>query len=321
MKKINLFFWIIILIVTISPLQLNAQNPFLKDNNRDSTEQTESSEKRNTINQEKDRIPYPQCFRTFLLKITLLQKTIREELSQFGRNIKDNPFGKAFWMFLLFSFIYGIIHALGPGHGKSIVCSYFLNQPGKYFHGIMMGNCCAFVHSFSSVVIISGFYLFFKTTGLIQFETASLLLSKISYFFLLIIGIFLLAFTVFNFMNREKVFNRNLQIYENDGDIRLMLITAFASGIIPCPGSALILIFSITQGFFFQGIIAMVFIALGMGFTTSFFATLTIMSRNSIFYLTERNKSLFLIIYLFLSLMGSLIVMLTGVLCLLFNNA
>ena len=292
---------------------LNAQNPFLKTKSQEVTEQSEPIKKTSTVNLFSKKTYYPICLQKVLIQITILQKKIREQLSQFGRQIKENSTGKAFWMFLFFSFIYGIIHALGPGHGKTIVCSYFLNRPGKYFHGIIMGNFCSFIHSFSSVAIISGIYIFLKTTGLVQFETVSALLTKVSYLFLVIIGLFLFGMTFYNLTHRDNIVHGHF--HETvDVDTRLMFLTAFASGIVPCPGAALVLIFSITHNILTQGLIAMVCIALGMGLTTSFFAVLTIMSRNTIFHLTEKNKTLFLFIYLTISFVGSLIVLFTGLL-------
>ena len=34
--------------------------------------------------------------------------------------------------FVGFSFIYGLLHSLGPGHGKFIVSSYLLTHPSRY---------------------------------------------------------------------------------------------------------------------------------------------------------------------------------------------
>ncbi|KPA18546.1 high-affinity nickel-transporter [Candidatus Magnetomorum sp. HK-1] len=313
MNKYKLYFYILPIVIAMSIGPIYAQNPFLNAKNKVLTEQSEPVKTTSTENQVRKIIDYPQWFQKVLLQITLLQKKIREHLSQFGKNIKENPTGNSFWMFLLFSFIYGIIHALGPGHGKTIVCSYFLNRPGKYLHGIMMGNFCSFIHSFSSVAIIIGIYIILKTTSLVQFETVSDLLTRISYLFLVLIGIFLFGMTLYNLFHRDKIFQAHSHETKTV-DTRLMLLTAFASGIVPCPGAALILIFSITQNIFTHGLIAIVCIALGMGLTTSFFAILTIMSRNTLFHLTEKNKSLFLFIYLTFSFIGATIVMFTGLL-------
>jgi nickel/cobalt exporter len=99
-------------------------------------------------------------------------------LTRFGKEIRKHPYSTSFWLFLLFSFTYGVVHALGPGHGKSIVVSYFLSRPGKYFHGVLMGNMLTFVHVFSAILIVLFVRLALNIGEGTSFETASRNLEK-----------------------------------------------------------------------------------------------------------------------------------------------
>jgi nickel/cobalt transporter (NicO) family protein len=52
------------------------------------------------------------------------------------------------------SFGYGVLHTLGPGHGKAIIVSYFVGSGGSLRRGLLMGGRIAVFHVLSSIVII-----------------------------------------------------------------------------------------------------------------------------------------------------------------------
>ena len=55
---------------------------------------------------------------------------------------------------LAIAFAYGVFHAVGPGHGKAVLLSYFLSQDAKISRGVLMGAQIAFFHVVSAIVIV-----------------------------------------------------------------------------------------------------------------------------------------------------------------------
>ena len=55
---------------------------------------------------------------------------------------------------MLLSFSYGVLHTLGPGHGKAVIVSYFVGNGGSFRRGIGMGVRIAIFHVLSAVVIV-----------------------------------------------------------------------------------------------------------------------------------------------------------------------
>ena len=55
---------------------------------------------------------------------------------------------------LAIAFAYGVFHAVGPGHGKAVLLSYFLSQDAKISRGVWMGAQIAFFHVVSAIVIV-----------------------------------------------------------------------------------------------------------------------------------------------------------------------
>lgn len=254
---------------------------------------------------------FDSTFQGFVSLINSWQKQLKTHLTRFGREIRKNPYGKSFWLFLLFSFVYGMLHALGPGHGKSIVCSYFLSRPGNYFHGILMGNLITFVHVGSAVAVVLVFYFIFKTRGMTSFEETSGVLQKISYALLTVLGLVLIVHKVHELKTMRS--SRLHQYNPDEVSYKSLLTVALATGLVPCPGAAIILIFAITLKILAPGLLAMVCVALGMGLTTSLFALVTIASRNTIFRAVSRGETLLSVSYAVLSMAGALLITVIGI--------
>ena len=56
--------------------------------------------------------------------------------------------------FLGSAFVFGMVHALMPGHGKSVLVSYHLGRPGRNIDGVMTGTLLALTHVGLAVVLV-----------------------------------------------------------------------------------------------------------------------------------------------------------------------
>ena len=74
--------------------------------------------------------------------------------------------------------LFGAVHALMPGHGKTVLVSYHLGQPAKLREGIVNGAILALTHvGLALVLVLAGFAVISKAFAYggrtPQFETAS----------------------------------------------------------------------------------------------------------------------------------------------------
>ncbi len=80
--------------------------------------------------------------------------------------VGESGSAKALIIALLLSFAYGALHTLGPGHGKTVVISYFVGTGGSLRRGLTMGMRIAIIHVMSAIVLVFALdFVLRQTTG------------------------------------------------------------------------------------------------------------------------------------------------------------
>jgi nickel/cobalt exporter len=62
--------------------------------------------------------------------------------------------GSALWGLMGISFVYGIFHAAGPGHGKAVISSYLLANEETWRRGVALSFASAAMQSLTAVAIV-----------------------------------------------------------------------------------------------------------------------------------------------------------------------
>ena len=63
--------------------------------------------------------------------------------------------GSAYWGLMGISFIYGIFHAAGPGHGKAVISSYLLANEETWRRGVTLSFASAVLQSLAAIAIVA----------------------------------------------------------------------------------------------------------------------------------------------------------------------
>lgn len=240
--------------------------------------------KDNNINEEKiDKIENKEE------KIVENPQTI---LEKFTNNIKkylvdiqkgDNV---ALVFLLMASFLYGVIHAFGPGHGKALAFSYFSAQKSSYFEAFIISLVTAFIHILGALFIVL-FSVFILQSVLNRFMEDSI--SYITSFSAVII-MFLALYILYRKLSKKSCScscNVKLQtttfstIPSNINFVKTTLnkpvisekrsktqdlIFVLTAGIIPCPGTVLLFVYAFFLKTYFAVFLASISISLGMAF-------------------------------------------------------
>lgn len=204
----------------------------------------------------------------------------------------ENSFALIFLLFV--SFMYGVIHALGPGHGKALAFSYFSSQKSSVFSAFIISLITAFIH------IIGAFILVVISVFILQSVLNNFIENSISYltilcaFLIMILASYILYRklkkkscvcsscsldinkTTFSVKNEQinfvKVTNNKpiINTKKNKNQDLLFVLTA---GLIPCPGTVLLFVYAFILKTYLSVILASIAISLGMAiviFASSF---------------------------------------------------
>ena len=207
--------------------------------------------------------------------ILTTQKTINRNISETLRDIRTGDSGWALLTGILVAFLYGVVHAVGPGHGKMIVASYFLSRDARPWHGFVMGGQIAFFHVISAIVAVTvADFLLRRTLG--GPPGAVQEVKLVSYGLIAAIGIWMLIQAIRG-TGHAHCHDHDHEGGHGAGKSRGLL--SFGVGIVPCTGAVLILIYALANDILVAGLLMVSAIAIGMSMTMVALGLVAIVAR------------------------------------------
>lgn len=203
-------------------------------------------------------------------------------LNELLRNLSEQQSFSVVLILLLISFVYGVIHSMGPGHGKALVASFFLKEEHPLRRSLFLAAVISLIHTGSALIIA---YLF----NFVLTSVRGMFRIKLQGYFIAVSGILIVCAGLF-FLIRKiiKKKDEHVKKFEKKGNVFLIGISA---GIVPCPAALMIMMFAFTAGIPFIGLYSVIFISLGMFFLLSVIGLIVIRSRKGIIDLsTSRFK-------------------------------
>lgn len=116
--------------------------------------------------------------------------------SQFYQTLTDalgamKEDGSAFFVLAGVSFLYGIFHAAGPGHGKAVISAYLLASGETLRRGVVIAFASAFVQAIVAIALVSVAAGILRVTAVTMNE-ATRVLEIASYTLIVVVGLWLL---------------------------------------------------------------------------------------------------------------------------------
>jgi ABC-type uncharacterized transport system substrate-binding protein len=87
--------------------------------------------------------------------IIAIQRNVNREINRRLVAIRDGRGLGVVLAGIVIAFLYGVFHALGPGHGKAVIMGYFLGCGGGLTRGAAMAGWIALSHVAGAVVVIA----------------------------------------------------------------------------------------------------------------------------------------------------------------------
>lgn len=94
------------------------------------------------------------------------QRELTQAMTSAVRRIKSENVWIATLQLTVVSFLYGVFHAAGPGHGKFVISSYALANAQTMRRGIAVSFMAAMVQALSAIALVSVFALVVQATSL-----------------------------------------------------------------------------------------------------------------------------------------------------------
>jgi len=204
-----------------------------------------------------------------------VQKTLNESLAAITRSLRGSRSLGGLLFVILISLVYGMFHAAGPGHGKTIVSSFFLANDARLRHSFMIGYLIAGVHALAALAVVLILYYVIRGLFSTGIEQADHYIQLATFAVIAVLGAFMLVGRI------RGTGHHHARARDGGGDLTLRSLFSIAvpAGVIPCPGAVAVILFALSLHMLGVSVLAVVAISLGMGITISVTGALVILAK------------------------------------------
>jgi ABC-type nickel/cobalt efflux system permease component RcnA len=229
-----------------------------------------------------------------------IQKTLNESLAAITRSLQGSRSVGGLLFVVFISLVYGIFHAAGPGHGKTIVSSFFLANDAKLRHSVAIGYLIAGVHSLAALTVVLVLYYLVRGLFSVGIEQANHYIQLATFGVIAVLGAFMLVGRIRGTGHHHLLpvhAHNGESAHDHDGDFshdadhrhghdhaggvtfKSLLGIAVPAGVIPCPGAVAVILFALSLHMLGVSVLSVVSISLGMGVTISVTGALVILAK------------------------------------------
>jgi nickel/cobalt transporter (NicO) family protein len=233
----------------------------------------------------------------FVMRLADAQGRLNNAISDAFERVRDTHSHTAMALILGLAFLYGVLHALGPGHGKAVVASYFLANHSRWTNGIVMGSVISLIQGLTAIVLVGLLAIVLQWR---QFDVLnrSTLVEFVSYALIAALGFVMLyrALTGQGCAHDQGITPGHAHDHDHGhdhdhlqgaamtstGTAALDIRLVVATGLTPCASAIIILLFALANQALTIGIIAVGALAIGMAMTVSLIGIASIFGRRAL---------------------------------------
>ncbi len=200
----------------------------------------------------------------FIQKISAIQKNINKKTSDIINSYRDNKSGNLLLYIAGISLIYGFIHAMTPGHGKSIILGWILASQRTFTKVLFTSVFGMLLHVFNSVIMVYVIWYFIKGKISVQSPLFIKYFSFAACAVLIILGLGEMK----NILTRHhNSHSHELESINSTTSVKECLMISAGIGIVPCPVASILTVFMISAGLYAESLLTALFFASGMTLT------------------------------------------------------
>jgi nickel/cobalt transporter (NicO) family protein len=238
--------------------------------------------------------PRPTLYRQFIL----LQHKGMILVNNNIRALKTDFKPITYLTLILFALGYGAFHALGPGHGKALVTSYFLHKSARLSDALKLAIIIAFVHS-GAALLLAALYmtLLSSVRGLARIQMQSYF-NFGSGVLIVLLSFFLLSQKFFSHIKKNTARpnlpdflpcqgevlegRRGWKMSQSDRGAKGLWLVGISSGLVPCPIALTIMLITIPVGLFYIGLSAVLALSISQSLVLFILGVITIKSQHKL---------------------------------------
>lgn len=213
-----------------------------------------------------EKAPEPPVKSRFFVELILWQHRLNQELSDRIRAARATGDVSPFFFIMGLAFVYGCVHAAGPGHGKFVAMSYALSHRATVSRSLMLGAGIAVIHGFSGVAGVLGLQYVLRLGAIDALDSATRVTRIVSFALISMLGLGILLSKACSLRRASPPSNRDKN---SESSIKRMLPWAVAVGLVPCPAVVTVMLFCMSMDAMAFGFLLSACMAAGMGATIS----------------------------------------------------
>ncbi len=209
-----------------------------------------------------------------------VQASLHRRLGSLMAAWKDSAGPNAAWGIVGAAFLYGILHAFGPGHRKTVVFSLYLAKSAPVWEPAGTGFALALLHGGASILLMLALK---GVQGAVSSRADNIAawMEGISYGLLILAAAALAAGALKGLVTGKHSHGRG----------NATLGTILLTGAYPCPGAILVMVLAVSLGSVGIGIFAVLAMSFGMSVPIVAAGYLAWFGRSGAFYALKRNEA------------------------------
>jgi nickel/cobalt transporter (NicO) family protein len=260
--------------------------------------------------------------------------------------------GSAAYTLMGISFLYGVFHAAGPGHGKAVISSYLVANDETWRRGIVLSFASAILQALTAIAIVGVAAALLGATAKAMGNTVRVI-EIVSYALIMLIGLRLLWVKGRAFLHllrgdahghhahdlghdhghhHDHAHGHNHHHHDHEDEasawghahapepqdltgrhwLKHGLSAIIAVGLRPCSGAIIVLVFALAQGLFWVGVASTFVMGLGTAITVAAIATLAVGARGLAGRLAKAKPGAGMILVRGLETAAALVIVLFG---------
>lgn len=216
------------------------------------------------------------------------QATFHKALTAAITAVGSDP--AALWALIGLAFAYGVLHAVGPGHGKAVIASYLVANENALRRGIGLAFGAAFVQAMIALGVVGIVAGLMSGTAAMMTRTTDLV-EKSGFLIILCMGLWIIwrkaraliaspGTTNTDDCGPDCGHDHGIEPGKlKNASISELVLIAVGAGIRPCTGAIILLVFALTKGLFLAGALSVAAMAVGTAIGTSAFAMLAVKAK------------------------------------------